>query len=93
MWTDEMILRLKAYVDASRWYQVFYRGDRIYGVEPRRPEYGDAGWAGIYLSEYDDCPPDPHELDSIQPNEITVLMLVPCKDWLDHNPTPPPNDD
>jgi hypothetical protein len=89
MWTDEIILRLKAYVDAGHWYVVTYCGNKVYGVEPRRPEYKSEGWAGLYMSAYDDALPDPIPLDSINPKEIRVEQLVPDFDWLSHDPMLP----
>jgi len=77
-WTDEQIVKLKAFVDASRWFRVMYHGDRVYDIDERKPEHGGIGWAAYYLSKWH-C--DPMEIDKTEPEDFVVNALVPLVNW------------
>ena len=80
-WTDDLIKRLQRYVEASRDYIVTYNGERVYGIEPARPEYGDAGWAGFYMSEgAQECGDTPHDFQDTMPNDFKVSAIGDI-DW------------
>lgn len=79
---DELIARLKKYVDASRFFEVRYRSSRVYGIDERKPEHGIAGWPAFYLSRDLD---DPFEFDKTKPADFSVLMLKPVN-WTEQDP-------
>jgi hypothetical protein len=83
-WTDELIERLRKYVDASRWYRVTWQDYQVHGIDPRKPEYGDAGWATFYLDKSCD---DPNELEKYDPKEFEVVRLDNF-DWTKQDPQP-----
>jgi hypothetical protein len=77
MWTDELIKRLKSLVD-NRNFFIFCQGSRVYNVDPRKSEYGETGWAAIYLSEdYQ----SPIRLDKFQIEDFEVKQLIKLTDW------------
>lgn len=82
MWNDELIARLKKYVEAGRYFEVRYRNSRVFNVDERQPQHGDAGWPAFYLSQgYD----NPLDLEKTQLTDFTVLLLKPIS-WDKQDP-------
>jgi hypothetical protein len=80
MWTDELVARLKKYVEANRFFVVKYRGSRVYNVDERNKEYNDTGWPAYYLRP---CYDDPCDLEKTQPSDFQVFLLKPVEWTLD----------
>ena len=83
MWSQEQIERLKKYVDANRYFQVFYHKNQVYGMDiPEDKDYSPC----IYLEKYEDTPPDTFfSFDEFEPSDITVKLLRNV-DWENEDP-------
>ncbi len=85
-WTDERIARLKKYVEASRYYHVFIHDFRVYGIDPRMPEHGDAGWPSYYTDpSHEEGLAEPNELEKTSPDDFLVVSLQPIN-WKANDP-------
>lgn len=93
MWTDELIERLKKYVESGRYFTVEYHGQRVYGIEPRNPEFHTSNRpdrqtyyaAEFYLSAYDDATPHRHDLEVAKPEDFHVFLRKPVE-WQTQDP-------
>jgi hypothetical protein len=83
MWTDELVERLGKYIASSRYFEVRYHGNKVYGFDPPQKGYP----ACVYLSEYDDVPPDNFvSLEGhVAPKDFEVLLLKPVE-WQSQDP-------
>ena len=88
-WTVELIERLKKYIDASRYFEVSYRENKIFGMDFVPEEHNDRyapDFAEFYLQEFDDARPEGHCLNECHPSDFRVSLLKPVEDWQSHNP-------
>lgn len=93
-WTEAQVARLKKYVDGGRYFQVFYREDRVYGLDDRHADFYTSDrddrisyfGAQFYLQEFDDARPEGHLLEECDPADFKVVLLKPVKDWLNKDP-------
>jgi hypothetical protein len=90
MWTIELITRLKQYVDAGRYFKVYYQSHEVFGMDLVPPEHQaefPADQASIYLEPYDDAPPDNFvSLFDTDLTDFSVYMNMPVANWTEQDP-------
>jgi hypothetical protein len=88
MWTPALIERLHKYIEANRYYEVSYHGDKVYGMDLVPPESVDdfpPDQAEFYLQEYDDVRPDGVIIADTKPSDFQVHLLKAVK-WTKQDP-------
>lgn len=82
-WTEELLKRLQSYINGGRYFEVRYLNNKVYGYDPPQEGYP----ACIYLSEYDDVPPDNFiALEGyVKPEDFTVFLFKPVE-WTVQDP-------